>query len=687
MLFQRTNNRQLLITGAWWLLTWLPLGARAQQPANTMPADTLWARLRQPHLPDTLQVQYRGQLADLLRRTDLAAGRSQAQQALALAQRLHYLRGIALAELLLGKIEVPSGHLLAAYTHYQAALRIYTALHSQQQVARCLEGLGAVASQQAHYAQAVAYYEQAHDLYQQLTPRSLDGELRTLTNTANMYEMLNRFAEAERTNRRLLALTQTPDGRFDRQRIVALSGVSAAQARAGHPDSSLVLTQEALALARRLPDTYLELAMLSTLTQTYSVLGDLPAAERTAQEAVRLGYRSKQTSQLENALGNLAVVMHRLGRAAAFDTLASYNALHEDLRNAGQAQALTDAQTRYDVAGKQARIQELEQSRRLASLQATALRLQAGQREATYRDTLGRRAARQTQERLRQQLAAQQQTAHLAATTQQVQALTQRTQLQTQQARLQAQAAELARLRTRQERAGLGVLVVLLLAGAGVLFARYRRRQATARAAAATALRQRLAADLHDDVGNLLTQISMQSSLLREVPGSPAQLLARLDQLTTTARQATQQMSDVVWGLHQTQQTLPELLERMSDHAHEVLYPLGIEIDFEASPAATAAPLAPEALQSLYLIYKEALHNVVKHARATRVTVRLDHSAAGLRLLVRDNGQGHDGTARLGGNGLRNMQTRAQAVGGIVAYEEAGPGFAVVATLPAAVGA
>ena len=254
--------------------------------------------------------------------------------------------------------------------------------------------------------------------------------------------------------------------------------------------------------------------------------------------------------------------------------------------------------------------------------------------------------------------------------------------------RLSAQARELARLRTRQERAGAGALALLLLAGGGALFARYRRRQAAARAADAARLRQRLAADLHDDVGNLLTQISMQSSLLREAPGSPAQLLARLDQLTTTARQATQGMADVVWGLHQPTHSLPELLDRMRDHAHEVCFPLGLEVDFEARPAAAAAVrLAPEALQSLYLIFKESLHNVVKHAQATRVTVRLGHSPAGLRLTVADNGHGPDDSARPAGNGLRNMQARARAVGGTVRYEALAPGFAVVVELPEAVAA
>ncbi len=248
------------------------------------------------------------------------------------------------------------------------------------------------------------------------------------------------------------------------------------------------------------------------------------------------------------------------------------------------------------------------------------------------------------------------------------------------------QGQELARLRNRQQMAGIGGSAGLLLLLAGWAFQRYRRRQAAARTAATATLRQRLAADLHDDVGHLLTQISMQSSLLREAPGSPAQLLARLDQLTATSRQAAQHMSDVVWGLNQPTHSLPDLLDRMRDHAHEVCFPLGLEVDFAAGPA-PATQLSPEALQSLYLIYKEALHNVVKHAQATRVTVRLAHSAAGLCLSVADDGRGHDGTARPGGNGLGNMQARAQAVGGRVRYEALAPGFGVVLELPEAVAA
>ncbi len=250
--------------------------------------------------------------------------------------------------------------------------------------------------------------------------------------------------------------------------------------------------------------------------------------------------------------------------------------------------------------------------------------------------------------------------------------------------RLAAQAQELARLRTRQERAGLGTLALLVLAGAGGVVWQYRRRQAARLAAEATALRQRLAADLHDDVGNLLTQLNLQSGLLSEPHAySPAQVAARLETLAATARRAAQQMSDVVWGLGAAQRTLPELLAHMRDHAQEVLPPAGVDVEFATALDPTCPAPGAEAQQQLYLIYKEALHNVVKHARATLVQVNLQQTPAGLVLSVADDGRGHDGAARPNGQGLVNMQTRAAAVGGRAAYRALAPGFEVRVEVPA----
>ena len=223
---------------------------------------------------------------------------------------------------------------------------------------------------------------------------------------------------------------------------------------------------------------------------------------------------------------------------------------------------------------------------------------------------------------------------------------------------------------------GTGAALLLL---AGVVLG-YRRRQRRREAA----LRQRLAADLHDDVGNLLTQISLQSNLLRENPNTPEQLLLRLDRLASTAHQTARQMNDVIWSLGDESQTLPQLIARMRDHAHEMLAPTAIELDFQVDDGLTGTELPPEVRQNLYLIFKESLHNVVKHAHgATLVQVRLDRAAGQVLLRVQDNGRAPAGSpSRLGGNGLRNMHTRAEALGGTLVARPTGGGFEVQAALP-----
>jgi signal transduction histidine kinase len=124
------------------------------------------------------------------------------------------------------------------------------------------------------------------------------------------------------------------------------------------------------------------------------------------------------------------------------------------------------------------------------------------------------------------------------------------------------------------------------------------------------------------------------------------------------------------------------LLDRLRDHAHEVLPAAGIELDFEAEPALTTITLSLASRQALYVIYKEALHNVVKHAQAKLVQVRLRLRQQQLELEVQDDGRGMADLPRPGGQGLANMRMRALAMGGTVALEAARPGTRLLVRLP-----
>lgn len=225
----------------------------------------------------------------------------------------------------------------------------------------------------------------------------------------------------------------------------------------------------------------------------------------------------------------------------------------------------------------------------------------------------------------------------------------------------------------------LGLVLTLALATAGVVV--YRRRQQRR----VQALRQQLAADLHDDVGSLLTRISMESSLLSEGLHPPGQQHQHLHNLADVSRQALRQMSDVVWSV-KSDDSLPGVLTRMREHGYELLPAAGLELDFQAAADVEQAPLSAAARQHLYLIYKEALHNAVKHTQgATTVQVRLTLAGPCLHLSVQDDGAGTAAPGRPQGHGLANMRQRAEQVGGTVDYRTApGQGFAVLVRLPLA---
>ena len=252
--------------------------------------------------------------------------------------------------------------------------------------------------------------------------------------------------------------------------------------------------------------------------------------------------------------------------------------------------------------------------------------------------------------------------------------------------RLARQATELNHLLTQRQLVGGGTVAVLALLLGGAAVWRYRRRQAVRQLAHDTELRRQLAADLHDEVGGLLTQISLQGDLMTQGLHPPAEQQQRLARLAEASRTAVRHMADVVWGLSDAGHapTLGPLLDRLRDHAHEVLPTAGLEVDFYADPALALLAVPAPIQQALHLIYKEALHNAVKHTHgATEVGIRLTRTSRTLHLQVQDDALTASAEHKATGHGLRNMSARALAVGGSVAFSTR-TGFGVMVTLPVA---
>ena len=202
-----------------------------------------------------------------------------------------------------------------------------------------------------------------------------------------------------------------------------------------------------------------------------------------------------------------------------------------------------------------------------------------------------------------------------------------------------------------------GAALLLLLAGAALQWGRTRRALREAR------LRTRIAADLYDEVGALLTRVSMRAELLHapQVNSPDPDLTA----LLTDSRAALTTMCDVVWSIDAGADTVGALRDRLREHLTHTAEPRGLHTELLITDLPDSLPLASQLRQHLYLLAKEAITNVVRHApRATRLDVTLSRRGRGLVLTITDDGPVVERPAAATGMGLRTMQQRAAAVGG-----------------------
>ncbi|WP_116106417.1 triple tyrosine motif-containing protein [Lewinella sp. IMCC34191] len=152
-------------------------------------------------------------------------------------------------------------------------------------------------------------------------------------------------------------------------------------------------------------------------------------------------------------------------------------------------------------------------------------------------------------------------------------------------------------------------------------------------------LRTQLSSDIHDEVSGLLAGITLQAELLQHRT-EDEKLRMRLQTVGEAGRNAMSKMSDVIWSIDSRRDNVGNLLQRMQEHADEVLLPLDIRYDFRASGFVIEQELAGNIRQDLYFIYKEAVNNIARHSDATYVEIELEQYAQTFEMFIRDNGSG-----------------------------------------------
>lgn len=216
--------------------------------------------------------------------------------------------------------------------------------------------------------------------------------------------------------------------------------------------------------------------------------------------------------------------------------------------------------------------------------------------------------------------------------------------------------------------AGLGIAGVVTYAATRRL---QRKLENLKRQHAIERERERIAKDIHDDLGAGLTQIMFQSSLAKNA--STAEMQSDLSQISETARDLVRAMDEIVWAINPENDTLDGLVTYLGKYVQEFLTAAKLRCRLDLPAELPHITVSAEIRHHVYLAIKETLNNVVKHARATEVLFQLELQPGAFAFVIKDNGIGlaspeaPAGTqpSRISsGHGLRNLPQRLAAIGG-----------------------
>jgi two-component sensor histidine kinase len=171
-------------------------------------------------------------------------------------------------------------------------------------------------------------------------------------------------------------------------------------------------------------------------------------------------------------------------------------------------------------------------------------------------------------------------------------------------------------------------------------------------------VRNQIAADLHDEVGSNLNSIAIFTEVLRKTANEKSMPI--LDKITANSKESVSLMQDTVWMINPKNDSTEKLFDRMKSFASGILASKNISLEFVSPLQLNKAVFTMDQRKNCYLVFKEAINNIVKHAEATKVEVTINQKKEEIEIKIKDNGKGFDIYEIHDGNGLQNFKERAK---------------------------
>lgn len=566
-----------------------------------------------------------------------------------IARRLNDRFMMAIAQIQQGKYKMYNNDLPAAERFFRQALDGHFAAEASTYTAVLYNDLGMVAGKKGEREQEAAWYFKAMELHQKLG--NMHGWANSAGNLANTYFKLGKHEDALRYAKEALAVHRKNNNPAGQATVAGNLGYMYTQYN--ELDSAVAYRRQALHFARINGQKKHILQGQLNLATLLDRQGRHREALATLKEALAL---SRETGDWPGLADKTRLAAEIAGRLP--DTTLANTYYREAFR---MADTLDNREFLRDYYNSRA-----SYYRQLGDFKNA---LDASSMYHALKDSLVDRVAR----------------SHVA-------------ELQVKYEAAQKD-FEIEKLRNEHQRqdmlltAGLAAAALLAVL-IWVLFNRYQLRKKLREKEALLAIRNHISKDLHDEIGSSLTNVGILNELTkRNLTVNVPQAADYLRQSGENIQRISEHLSEIVWNINPRYDDLQNLLVKMKRYAGDMLEGAGIsyEIGFPEETQGISLPM--DRRRDFYLLFKEAVNNLVKYARGTAIrgtairevkaVIKLELNDDTLHLQVQDDGVGFDPEKVTRGDGLGNMSHRAQLLGGLLRIVSAPEqGTSVSLTMP-----
>ena len=177
--------------------------------------------------------------------------------------------------------------------------------------------------------------------------------------------------------------------------------------------------------------------------------------------------------------------------------------------------------------------------------------------------------------------------------------------------------------------------------------------------------RNRIALELHDDIGSSISSINIYANIAADnIDNNTEKSLDLIHRIKQQSYEIAENLSDLIWAIYSGNDTYGQLFQRMKNFSFEILGARDIYTHFEFSSSIQNHYARIDILKNILLFFKESVNNIAKYSSATEVKISLTELNSQLTLIIEDNGKGFDRALIIEGNGLNSLNIRAKSLNG-----------------------